>query len=378
MKVLIIGDADSIWIKEYCDKVLLPNEFDIIISTHHNSRFNTFYAEKSIKILLQEWDETLTSHFKRTKRFIQELRRIKREDFDFLHVQYCSRYNLRLAYFLKKNAIATFWGSDLLRSNKNNRKEISLYLNQCNKIVVLTDKMYKELGEDRHLKKHINKVSVFDFGITNLDSLKIAIEENDCTRWKSYFNIPLDKVVISIGYNKSEGQQHNTVIRELCMLPEKIKRECFLLFHMSYGECSATYYNEFLTLLSESGINYKIITDYLMGRELAYIRLATDLYINAQVTDSLAATLNEFIYAGKVVFNPKWIDYKELDDLGIEYVQYESINDLPKHIIRFIEEKIPEINRSKNKKQIWDNYSWNARVQDWLRLYRNDNCKQYY
>lgn len=369
MRILLIGDANSIWVKDYCDRVLAQVGYDITISTHRNERFRSFYDSRHITVIDQAWGGREKTLIDRAILFLREVMSIRRREYDLIHVHYGSRYNLRLTLFLKGKVIVTFWGSDLLRSSAANRREISLYLRRADKIVVLTEKMRDILTGDEHLRRFHNAISVFDFGISNLESIKKLMDIGSDTSAKDRYSIPRDMTVISVGYNKSEAQRHNDVLKALHRVSGVLLKNVFFIFHMSYGECSEEYYDEMISLIKSLGCGYTIINDFLQGEDLAYIRLATDLYINAQTTDSLAATINEYLYAGKIVMNPGWINYKELDDIGATYIKYDSFEDLPECVTDCLEGRITSVDTETNKRVIWDNYSWDARKEDWIRLY---------
>lgn len=368
MRILLIGDADSVWIKEYCANVLVPAGYSIVISTHNNDRFADYYKKNGIRVLLQRWETEHSGRISRVTWLIEEMIRLKTEQYDYVHVQYGSRYNLRLAFILHRAYIVTFWGSDLLRSSNMQRKEMALYLKRADKIVVLTDKMRNSFYESG-LRNYLDRIRVFDFGISNLECIRKITEENRVSESRAFFRIPNDKIVITIGYNKSEAQQYNEVLRELRTIPGNIKGRLFFLFHMSYGKCSETYYSEFIRLINGIGCDYKIVTNFLTDDGLAYIRLAADIFINAQTTDSLAATVNEYLYAGKTVFSPNWLIYKELDNICIDYIRYNTFKELTDLIIRYCEGKIVPVDVQNNRQMIWENYSWDARRKDWLNLY---------
>lgn len=367
MRLLIIGDANSIWVKEYCNKIIIPSGMETCICSHANERFADFYLENGIDVHVEELKKK--NFLYRIIQFLNELSYIRRQNADYLQVHYCSRYNLRLGFFSKGKRIATFWGSDILRVRRRDILELAIYLTRFNKIILLTENMQKKFSEIWLLKCHLKKLEVFDFGVTNLEEIKRAANDNYRTTSRERFGIPRDKYVISIGYNKSEAQQHDKVVKAVANISDKTKNKLFLLFHMSYGNCSSEYYQNLINLLEKVGIEYKIIEKYLTGEDLAYIRLATDMYINAQKTDALAATLHEYFFAEKIVLNPSWIEYKELDDLGVFYLKYRDFNDIPLLIEQCFKTRNDRYFVERNKNVIWNNYSWDSRKKDWLKVY---------
>lgn len=368
MNILIIGNADSVWIKEYCACVLLKRDCEVTISSHYNQVFRSFYKENGIAVIEQAWDEDC-NRIKRFFYFLRELRSVRKKKYDFIHVHFCSRYNLRLASFLPGTKIATFYGSDLFRISCKTRREVAHYLKAFEKIVLLNTKMVSYFESDERLKRFLGKVSVFDFGITNLYYLRTSINNVTTNECKRKFGIDSGKIVVAIGYNKSEAQQHNEVIRAIKKLPADVKKNMCLMFHMSYGKCSITYWEEFNRLLKDIGCEYVVVKDFLTEYNLAYLRMSVDIYINAQTTDALSATLLEYFYAGSIVISGSWLKYQELDNMQIKYQKFTRFEELPLLIINAINttEKKQEIEH--NRLAIWNNYSWDVRCNQWSNLY---------
>jgi hypothetical protein len=106
--------------------------------------------------------------------------------------------------------------------------------------------------------------------------------------------------------------------------------------------------------------------------EVGALRKSVNVYVNAQITDALAATVNEYIYAGATVLNPNWLNYNELKKLKIKYLDYNKIEEIP----MIIEQQISDPNsyltlsdKEYNACKIWENYSWERKKKEWDRIY---------
>ena len=366
MKILIIGNADSIWVKNYYEHVLKETNSKVFILTPSNSIFAQYYGENNV--IIQQLRGNKKIYCARTI-----CRGFQEYEFDFIHVQYGSRFNTRTAFLMKKYAkqiIVSFWGSDIFRLSAVQKIELSLYLWRVNKIVVLTHSMYDALKSSFCLKRYCKRVIVQDFGASLLDDIN-CIKESDISFFKQKYGIPDKSIVIGIGYNKSEGQQHNKVMNAIVSsLSSSILDKLFFVFQMTYGSCSKQYLEDLTKTMQDNKINYVILDSFLDDHEVAVLRKSIDIYINAQITDALAATINEYLYSGAIVFNPVWLNYDELDSSGVYYNSYDSIESLPKALRSELDRLQTDLLVSKkNKALIWRQYSWRAVKQKWICLY---------
>lgn len=370
VKILIIGNADSIWVKEYCKKVLIPVCYSVDILSKNNARFEQYYQKNNVNVIKIDCP-VVYNHLGKGKffRYIKNL--FVDREYDVVHVQFSSRYNLRIANMLRKKCryiVATFWGSDLLRSNRLQHVEMFLYLRRTKDIILLTDNML-EYFKNTILKIFLKKTKVLDFGVSNLSTLNQLNGAKEREKCKEILNFPIDKYIIGIGYNRSKGQQHLEVLEAMYYLPESIRNRCHFVLQMTYGEKDNDYLAKIQELLKTLQVGYSVFDNYMTDEDVCFLRNATDIYINAQITDALAATINEYLYSETIVINPTWVNYSELDNLGMKYISYASINELPAIIEKIIMGELEISDLEFNRKQIWNAYSWEVRKDAWLALY---------
>ena len=85
-----------------------------------------------------------------------------------------------------------------------------------------------------------------------------------------------------------------------------------------------------------SGLKYVILKDFLDFSEMARLWLSIDVFINAQTTDAMSASLFECIYAGVYVLNAKWLKYKELENANITLDGFERFEEIPQKIAEIL------------------------------------------
>ena len=105
--------------------------------------------------------------------------------------------------------------------------------------------------------------------------------------------------------------------------------------------------------------------------EIAVLRRATDIFIQAQITDALSGTIREVLYSGTILINPSWIKYREFDKIGIEYLQYDNIDDIADIVVRVLDGTYT-VDTKKNKEKIYNSFSWKAVIDKWQRIYNEE------
>ena len=181
--------------------------------------------------------------------------------------------------------------------------------------------------------------------------------------------IPLNKVIISIGYNGKEAQQHKYVIEKVIQYKSYVKEKIFILFPMTYGY-NQEYTKIITSMLDEDGtIGYKVFNEYLNDKEVAKLRKATDIFVHAQTTDAFSSSIREYLYLNKICYNPSWIQYSELKDKDVFYYEYNSFEELAEMLETCISEENINNIKINNSNVLFDNYSWQAVTYKWRIIY---------
>jgi hypothetical protein len=119
--------------------------------------------------------------------------------------------------------------------------------------------------------------------------------------------------------------------------------------------------------LQKSNLNFIIFEEYMTDLMVARLRKATDIYVNLQVTDMLSGAMQEHIYAGNQVITGKWLAYQELKDIGANFHEVYSIEELPSLIIQCKK----NLNEKKMQDAIYCLSSWNKVIDGWENVFSN-------
>ena len=100
--------------------------------------------------------------------------------------------------------------------------------------------------------------------------------------------------------------------------------------------------------------------------EVAKLRYATDIYINAQITDAFSASMQEYLFSGAIVFNPRWLSYPEISEFGLSCIEYNDISEIPKAISKAL--SVEKCRKPENS-IIYKHTSWNEVKKGWEKSY---------
>lgn len=369
-KILILGAYDSTYIQHYINDVLLPLGFDVYIlipspdiknplpESDYLHKVEVFPIDSKI-ILLKKILRRLTIFRK-----IIKLR--KYGPYDFIHIQYVDVLYLRIASLLKrKKLVVSYWGSDILRNSKRNLKIIKKFYDRnmvdyvSGDSTITRDAFIQFYG----LKNKYNLVYYGDSICDQIDGLDITKDDI-----RAYFDIPKEKIVVSVGYNARKSQQHLEVLRAFAESRVFDKDKYYFVFQMTYCLDDMGNYKEILQFLEREKFQYKLIENYLSEKEVAMLRASVDVFINSQTTDAFCNTIKEYFYCKKIILNPKWLHYGELDNLKLSYIEYETFSQLPE-LLNKISMLITEEDLTNNYERLKDKLNWDSCKNEWEKIY---------
>ncbi len=367
---LVLGDNDSFWVKEFIINVLVPLGFKISLQKKPDKteRFSECYEVHNVSFVANYRLNSLLAQIPRIRVYSHQRRKLKALNkstkFDYVFILFVTPFDLKCAATaVKKHGriISIFIGSDLLRANENTIKDLKKMLISTNSNVVSIDKIttneFNKIISERNLhigdEIHFGK-SVFPY-IDNLYQNGIAYH-------KEAHHLPRDKTSVCIGYNASPAQQHILVINEISKMAQGEKNKIHLLLPMAYGG-TQEYIHSVELALANSGVTYSVITKFLDLEETASLRIATDIFINAQTTDAFAASVQEAIYAGAIMLNAKWLVYETAKELGIKYEEFADFTELSAKIVQILP---VANNRERNYRNVLnETFSWTTCREKW-------------
>lgn len=376
MKILLICNAESVYVYNYIKNVLIPMGCDItVLATAESTMYKNFYCSKNIKIKEVKPINKYIAKLPKVRvimQIVQDMKDIKSlGEFDYCHIHMYSFLFLLAACLTRKNTgkiVVSFWGSDLFTRNKTARIE-KMLMNKVNIITLSTyamaDKFHELFGYNND-----DKIVNVKFGLSVFETIDSFINKEESGLSKKTMSIPEDKFIVTCGCNGKPTQQHLETLEAIGRCPEYIKNKLFIVLPMSYGNDDIMYMNKVADQLNKSNIDGRILKQFLSRDEIAMLRLATDVFINVQKTDAFSGTMQEHLFAGSVVINGNWLDYRDLDEAGVKYVKIKNFLGLTEKITDIVDNynnyhKDIIVNRG----IIWNLSSWEQVRHKWQSLY---------
>ncbi len=368
MKCLIVGNADSIYIKQLIEKTILPYHDEVTILSPSNKNYKEYYHNKRINVIR----ECVTS--KRMNIILSGLLNrhafMKTEKYDLVSFHYITNrtlFMIPIAKHYSKKVIVSYWGSDLLR-NSNRRCLTKWFYRDVDLITMTTSSLIRKFRKT-YGAGFDNKIRLIDFGSANMEM--ISEKSKVKSDYHDKYGIDKRKVIISIGYNSNREHQHLNVLEQICRLPEEQRTKIHLLLRLTYGSGDDHYIERIQKMVNDTGCSSTLFTTYLSDEMIAEITLITDIFINAQITDAQSATVCEHLYSRCVVFNPSWIQYDVLKKNSF-YLEYNCFEDLYQLLSNNIVKKENSQYRSyleDNERRLYKICSWNSYIPRWRNAY---------
>jgi hypothetical protein len=261
--------------------------------------------------------------------------------------------------------IASIWGSDFLRANARSLRLLGRTLSMADLITSNNQAVLDGLAS--RFPSAASRLRLVRFGLKSLDAIERIMRSEGKASCKRRFDIPEGKVAVALGYNGSPAQQHVAMLGSLGALAEEHKRGIHFVLPMTYPDDPA-YREDVRRAIRGSGLSVTVISDFLSGEDVARLRLACDVCVNAQITDSFSGSVQESLFAGNRLVVGSWLPYLFLRDFGVAFHSFDSIEEMPAALLRCIAE--PELGESVHASEVIGALSrWNSVVADWERLY---------
>ena len=201
--------------------------------------------------------------------------------FDIIHIHFVTRAALLLAKLLKRRdtrVVVSYWGSDLLRKDINELKKESSFFSGISCFTLSSDAMHERFV-NIYGQQYLNRINKVRFGVSGFTSIVQVKENFSIEECKESIGANPDKVLITIGYNKAQGQQHDKVLSQINVLDKSLQERIEVVLQCSYGECSKEYWERLYQIINKLCCKTIVLTDYMSDIEVAKLRYATDIYI---------------------------------------------------------------------------------------------------
>lgn len=300
------------------------------------------------------------------------LRKIARSlpNYDIAHINFHHYYYTFITSIIRKKATklyVTFLGSDF--------NEIAWYKHLANKKSISnTDAIFAENPSflNRIIKRYKLYNSQKETGLLLFfhDSFK-KFETYTDGKSKQWFKSEWTEFhkVITCGYNGTTITRHPEIIKVLLSLKEKLA-DYYIIFPMTYGDDSSSNRNVVKSLLLDSGLNYKLLEDYLPFEKMISLSMASDIFIHIQSRDQMSSSMLEQLAAGTLVITGKWLPYESLKKKGVHFVQIESAEDLCTTLLDVMNNIDFHLKMCKgNRAVILDITNWERNKASWYKTY---------
>lgn len=365
-KMLVIGDGDSIFIKDFINQYHKQGVIVDLISFGKDSKNNTVRFQKNFQV---EFGFNLSS----LKNFIEFRNNIidkMDNNYDVIIIHFVYFFLAPQIFMLKrktKKIVAVVWGSDFYRVTSKIKIFLQniIYKNVDN--IIFTNPKTKEVFLEK--KKFINTdLSVARFGLPVLDEIDNLQKEN-YFEFCNNLGLPDDKIKIMVGYNANLAHQQLLVVNQIINFNSDILKKIHLVFPMGYGNKENKKIIANL-LKNNKNIQYTILEKFYNFQEAAKLRFITDILINIQPSDQFSGSMQETLYAGGWVLTGSWLPYKDLEPLHSKMVFINEKGDIGSALIKLIElnTKNSIDNIESIKKYIKNESSWDKNLCIWNRI----------
>lgn len=378
--LLLVGAGDSIFLVNYAKA--LDKYGGFVVNIYSPFPYSGNYSQTSYSSVF--YDNFLATKWSRIPfisffllPFIQRYnfhKYLKSKQFDIIHIHRVLPAWVILPSFYKKHCKeldVTFWGGEFenekLLSNK------SLYKKKLTRFLYIADKIINSENIEKYIDSfpHLsNKLYFGMFGSSIIDYIQeLDISKKEAKRRMGIMN---DKITVLLGYSGKKIHQHCLIIDEIVKNNkfETCKNRIHFIASMTRGS-SPSYNKTVEDKLIKTGCSYTLIKDcYQSDKEIALLRLATDIFFQLSLFDGFSASVRENLCAGVVMISGKWLPYDELDKDGYDYIKVANVIEGVESFYEILEDAEHYQKKvQKNRFLCGTKYSWESCIKDFVNAY---------
>ena len=361
MKILLLGNIQSKWIKESIENVFLPLGHSVeVLGDEKNCKYADFYRDNGIVIRKLADASSLVCRMPFIRIVSIANRTFKAnkwDNYDLIINMFVNYRDLMITSKLRTKDTKTvmfFAGSELLRRKKTAVRLYNVLLPHADFYIMGSQTLLLDFNRKFGEKFHGEVIS---FGISAFDNIDRLLERGIVKKAGNAF---------CIGYNGVKEQQHLAVLDVFAKLPNELKKKVMLIVPMTYL-AKKDYIEEVKIKLDQTGIAYRQYTEYRDDDQMAELWCGVDYFIIAQTTDSLSASVLEGAYAGCELILPNWLGYPEHREMGIKKTEYRDFDELYSIIVDILEGRYQPSGKS-NRHTLYDGMSWDSSRRKWDKL----------
>ena len=373
--VLLVADAYSVWTVRYIQRVLLAQGATVALASPRvaESPFRDLLSKSSVTLIDLPRVGRIAAQIPRVRGIVKrhKARRAirRRVRFEAIHVHRLQKDQILLADGLRNRSrvlVLSYWGSDLLRTPPNRLRGLRKYIARAD-VLTYNALAMREMIENVY-GDVIKDTRYLPFGIDGFDAIDEIEAREGRKESRDRFHLPVDRAVVVVGYNGRVEQQHIAVLQALGALPLEVKCRIYCIAPMAYMSPGADYEMSVSSAMLEYGLTGEVMTSFLDEADQARLSLATDVFVNAQTTDALSASLQEFLYAGSKVLSGAWLDYSELESPDTELVPFGRFDEIPSLVMEALEKPLRPEDLGARRAALRVR-SWARLAPKWMSLY---------
>lgn len=378
MKILILSNIDDVYTLNYVKELKLKIDCSVDIFTapiEKNEYINQFihYFNNMYEIGSNDKD-TVIDYIPKIKGYFNMKKIIhqfnKLDNYDIIHIFFLSiKYVFIVKEILRKckKLVISIYGSDFYRTKWWEKIIQYPIIKYADRITFQNKQTLEEFS--KYFKKiDKDKLKITKFGSAPLEILRNIehISKKDC---KKSFNISTNSLVITCGYNASQGHEHIKIIKSIEIVKHKLPDNILFLFPFTYS-FDRKYYFKVKELLDKTNLNYKILSNFLSDYKVAQLRKLSDIMINLPISDQLSGSLQESLYTGNIIITGDWLPYKILEEKGIFMLKVSSVGEVGEKLLYSVN-NLRNLNESckGNSQIIWNIASWDKNINDFIHMY---------
>jgi len=377
-RLLMIADADGFWTMRLLKYLVLPQGYEVVLFPiwGDGEKYSDFYRENNVTVYHDPHTLPIVRHIPRVRmwaRIALNARDLaKLGPFDVVHNNYLSQRDLalgqRMAQKFGARWVASFWGSDLMRSSASALRLMKPYLEKADVISV-----HNQLNVDMIRKTYgdaiAQKTCLLYFGQTGYADIDAARAQYTPAACRARFGIAPDRFTVAVGCSASSAQQQLEVVETLAALPRERLEKMTLILQQTYGENDAAYVARTRETAARLPCQTVSLTRFMGPEESAMLRLSADVFVLAIKTDAFSASMQEYLYAGACVIKGDWLQYPQLSDMGLPPLpEFCDFAEIPGLLTLAMDGKLKGYAQA--QRALFPKlYSWEAVRTDWLKLY---------
>jgi len=379
MKVLLHGCTYSTWTISFIENFLLKSGHEVwIVKRSNKSEYLNFFEKEGIHLIpcgqcvADFYDGKMKAGAIRNLyiHLLQIIAIIKAGKFDIINLHYVGYVDVLTVSFLKavlkSKLILSYWGSDLLRTKGKVLRLIGPFVKKADFITFDNDDLKDKFKATYKWADNTKSETVL-LGTPILDIICEKREKKPLSRIKQEWEITEGKTIVAIGYSGIPQHQHLEVVDSISKLSSDIKEKIFMIFQMTYGG-TEEYRKRVIEKAESSGCEYRVLTEFMSDEEVSDLRILTDIFVNAQVTDALSGSVCENLFAETVLINAEWLRYREFEENDFRYLEFKEINEVGKLVEDIILKKT-KLDCSVNQELILNLRAWKGCKPKWDKVY---------